>query len=174
MSTSRKIIPSWEDNSSSFSTEIPRILPNPKSHYTAHSSLPLFPLLIQINSFHNLHPISLRYKLILSSKLGICLQILQTFQPENRKQILFYHIHAIIIIIWERQNKHFFVQAMKACRERRGIYPPILNLGDGNDWLILTTVALLPVRESRSYLTGGWFHHKATLDILKKKNISSP
>ena len=139
MSTSRKIIPSWEDNSFLFSTEIPRILPNPKSHYTAHSSLPLFPLLIQINSFHILRTISLRYNLILSSKLGICLQILRTFQPENRKQFRFSHIHEIIIIIiiiiWERQNKQFFVQAMKACRERMGIYPPILNLGTRWKWL---------------------------------------
>ena len=34
-----------------------------------------------------------------------------------------------------RQNKHFLVQAMKACKEGRGIYPPILSLGTRWKWL---------------------------------------
>jgi len=44
--------PSLENGSSSASQEIPCLLPNSKVHYHIHNSLPLVPVLSQINSDH--------------------------------------------------------------------------------------------------------------------------
>jgi len=48
--------PSWDANSSSHSQEIPYTLWNLKVHYSVHNTLPLGPLLHQINTIQAPHP----------------------------------------------------------------------------------------------------------------------
>ena len=63
--------PSSEANSSSPSEEIPYILWKQQVPHHVHSNPPLFPILSQINPFYALHPVSLRYSLILSFHLPL-------------------------------------------------------------------------------------------------------
>jgi hypothetical protein len=63
--------PSSEANSCSATQEILSILWNPKVRYHLHKSLPLVPILSQINPVHTPHPISLKSSLMLSSHLQL-------------------------------------------------------------------------------------------------------
>jgi hypothetical protein len=45
--------PPWEANSFLVSQEIPRILWNLEFHYSIHNSLPIVPILNQLNPVHN-------------------------------------------------------------------------------------------------------------------------
>jgi hypothetical protein len=56
--------PSSEANSLSVSKEVPRLLWNPRAHYRVHNSLPLVPILIQMNPVHNF-PTSIHSNIIL-------------------------------------------------------------------------------------------------------------
>jgi hypothetical protein len=47
---------SWEVNSRSTSQDIPWLLWNPKAHYCVHKSLPLVPILSQMNAVHSFPP----------------------------------------------------------------------------------------------------------------------
>jgi hypothetical protein len=62
---------SWGSNSHSFNEEIPLLLWNPKTPYRVHRSVPLAPVLRQCIQSTPLHPISLRFVLILSFHLHL-------------------------------------------------------------------------------------------------------
>ena len=65
--------PSWKANRFSDTQEIPRILWNPKVHYSIHKCPPSVPILSHINPAHAPHSTSWRSILILSSHLRLTL-----------------------------------------------------------------------------------------------------
>ena len=69
--------PYWEANTSSVSTEIPRILCNPKVRHRIHNSPPPVPVLSHIYPVHTSHPTSRKSILILSSHLRLGLPSLK-------------------------------------------------------------------------------------------------
>jgi hypothetical protein len=75
--------PSWEANGHSASQEIPGLFWNLKVHYHDHKSLPLVPILSQMQQLYNFQSTSLRSILILSSHLhlGLVSNLLPSSSP---------------------------------------------------------------------------------------------
>jgi hypothetical protein len=73
--------PSWQADSHSSSTKIPRLLWNEKVHHRVHNSPPTVPVLSQTNPVHTVPTCFIKIHLIFSSHLWIYLQWPFLFRP---------------------------------------------------------------------------------------------
>jgi hypothetical protein len=67
---SMEMNPSWEAASCAATWKFPNIIWNPKNHYSVHKSLPLVPILSQINPYHTILSL-LRFSLATHLHLGL-------------------------------------------------------------------------------------------------------
>jgi hypothetical protein len=116
-----ELSPSWGAANSAATQEFPSILWNPKVHYRVHKSLPLVPILSQINPIHTI-PFYLRSIWILSThlRLGLPSGLVPSGFPTNiLYEFLFSLIratrpaHLILLNLIIQGNLFVFLQIIK-------------------------------------------------------------